>query len=246
MSPNKEFDLSIIIPGRNEEKRIGQTLDTLIAYLKKHDMGRVEILVVVNKTVDNTLSVAKERIKQHHALDAINLTSNLGKGYAVKVGMQKTSGAYKMFMDADLATPLHHLEEVKQYMHGGADVIIGTRNLAKIHKGLVRKFVSTFGNILVRVLLGLRINDTQCGFKAFRKEVANDIFGLQRITEWGFDMEVLAVAHKRGYSIQTIDIPDWHDVAGGSLGVGIAASLATFLDLAKIRLNLWLGRYRQK
>lgn len=245
MKENK-YDLAIIIPGKNEAKRIEGSLDKLASYLKKHDLGRVHVFLIVNNTTDNTVELALNKAKNFDKLDVYDLASTKGKGYAVKVAMHKVEARYKMFMDADMATPLHHLEEFHRYMKGGTDVIIGLRNLTESHKGL-RKFISTFGNILVRVFLGLKIKDTQCGFKAFRSEVADDLFGNQRIESWGFDMELLAIAHKRGYSIQTVPIPDWQDVQGGTVSnVATQAALSTFVDLLKIKLNLLTGRYKKK
>ena len=158
--------------------------------------------------------------------------------------MLQAHGKYRLFMDADLATPLHHLETLSRHMAKNLDVIIGIRNLTTSHRGL-RKFISSFGNFLVRLLLRLKIRDTQCGFKAFRGEVAEDLFRNQRIMGWGFDMEVLAIAVKRGYAIQTILIDDWRDVAGGTFkNVAVTGAFSTFRDLLKIKWNLLTRRYR--
>jgi hypothetical protein len=138
-------------------------------------------------------------------------------------------------MDADLATPLHHLETVAKLTREDVDVIIGVRDLEKSHHGL-RKVISNFGNLLVRRLLRLGIRDTQCGFKAFRGPVADDLFAHQRVVGWGFDIEVLALATQRGYSISTIAIDDWQDVAGGTFtNVAVTGALSTFRDLLRVR-----------
>lgn len=241
-----QVDLSIIIPARNESKRIGGMLESLAKYLKKHPHGHTEVLIVINHSSDNTAEVAKQYRKLFDSYQVITRTLHPGKkGAGVQTGMLRARGKYRIFMDADLATPLHHLEEVRKYIKGGSDVIIGVRNLASSHKGL-RKLISNFGNLLVHIVLGLRINDTQCGFKAFRDEVAMDIFAKQKITGWGFDMEVLAIAKKRGYSIAQIPINDWQDVAGGSLNnVAVTGALSTFKDLLRIRWNLLRGIYKQ-
>ena len=239
-------DLSIIIPAYKEEKRIGATLEELAAFLKRADLGRVEVIVAVTRGGDDTAEVARQRQSNFADLKVFESNVHRGKGHAVAEGMAKATGRYKMFMDADLATPLHHLETVARQIQAGNDVIIGVRDLAKIHKGLPRKLISTFGNILVRVVLGLKLKDTQCGFKAFRAAVADDLFSVQKIEGWGFDMELLSVAKRRGYSLATVDIPDWRDVAGGSLGVGIKASLMTFAELFKIKWYLITGKYDRK
>jgi dolichyl-phosphate beta-glucosyltransferase len=156
--------------------------------------------------------------------------------------MQAARGRYRLFMDADLATPLHHLEAVAKLMREDVDVIIGVRDLQQSHRGL-RKVISNFGNHLVRRLLRLGIRDTQCGFKAFRGPVADDLFARQTIVGWGFDIEVLALASRRGYRIGTVPIDDWQDVAGGTFtNVAVTGALSTFRDLLRVRRSLARAR----
>lgn len=240
----RQVDLSIIIPAKNEGKRLGKTLNELSAYLKKTNLGMVEVLVVADGE-DNTVEVADSKRPLFDAYKVLKDIQKPGKGAAVKYAMLKASGQYRLFMDADLATPLHHLETLQKHINSGSDVIIGVRNLSSSHTGL-RKFISNFGNFLVRLLLGLKIHDTQCGFKAFRADVAKDVFDKQRILGWGFDMEVLAIARSRGNTIQAIAINDWRDVAGGTFNnVAVAGAISTFKDLLKIKWNLISGKYRR-
>lgn len=242
----KQIDLSIIVPAYNEAKRIGESLDILSHYLKDNDVfGSVEVIVVAAKGRDRTIEIAEAKQSKFASFRVINAGTHAGKGRDVRLAMLEAKGNYRMFMDADLATPLHHLNEVQSFIKSGADVIIGTRNLSSSHKGL-RKFISSFGNLLVRILLRLNIPDTQCGFKCFKSNVAIDVFGKQVIQGWGFDMEVLAIAKKRGYSISTIPITDWKDVAGGTFkNVAVSGAVSTFKDLLKIKWNLVRGKYRQ-
>lgn len=236
-------DLTIIIPAKNEAHRIGESLDKLSGYIKQHDLGEVEVILVINNAQDGTVAIARQKTKLFNDCKVI-VDKSHGKGSAVKRGMLSAHGGYRLFMDADLATPLHHLQSIKKYMDEGVDVIIGVRNLSSSHTGL-RKFISGFGNLLVRIVLGLKIQDTQCGFKAFKDTVATDIFNLQRIWGWGFDMEALAIARKRKYSLQTLQIDDWRDVAGGTFNnVAVTGALSTLKDLLKIKLNLLSGKYK--
>lgn len=238
-------NLSIIIPAFNEAKRIGQSLDQLSKFLDSKNYALVEVVAVVAKGKDQTLEIAKSKAGQFKHFNAIDAGVHVGKGRDVKSAMLKAHGKYRLFMDADLATPLHHIDTVISYIEQGKDVIIGVRDLKSSHSGL-RKFISSFGNILIRLLLRIEIKDTQCGFKAFRDHVAEDLFGNQTITGWGFDMEILALAIKRGYSIQTIPITDWRDVAGGTFkNVAVSGAISTFKDLIKIKWNLMTGRYRK-
>ena len=241
---SKSPDLSIVIPAYNEARRIGVTLATLSDHLQAHrqDLGAVEVLVVVARGHDRTSELARAQANAFDQLEVIDAGAPAGKGRDVRVGMRAARGGYRLFMDADLATPLHHLETVAKLMREDVDVIVGVRDLQQSHHGL-RKVISNFGNHLVRRLLGLGIRDTQCGFKAFRGPVADDLFAHQTIVGWGFDIEVLALATQRGYSIGTIAIDDWQDVAGGTFtNVAVTGALSTFHDLLRVRRSLTRSR----
>ncbi len=239
------IDLSIIIPAYNEADRIGQSLETLADFLDKHDYGEVEVLVIAQG--DNTGPAAAKAAKLFKHFRVVDLKRRPGKGGAVRAGMFEAKGRYKLFMDADLATPLTHLDDVKAIMDRGSEVGICVRNLDITHKG-VRKFISGFGNFLVQTLLLPGIHDTQCGFKVFKSEAADEIFSRQTIVSWGFDMEALALARKFGYNIELIPTNDWKDPKSVGL-VGdsnIKVAIQTFKDLLVIRWNLMIGKYRKK
>jgi dolichyl-phosphate beta-glucosyltransferase len=238
------IDLSIIIPAYNEARRIGVSLATLSDHLQAHahDLGAVEVVVVVARGDDRTAELARAQANSFDTYDVLDAGEPAGKGRDVRLGMRAACGRYRLFMDADLATPLHHLETVAKLMREDADVIIGVRDLEQSHRGL-RKVISNFGNHLVRRLLRLDIHDTQCGFKAFRGPVADDLFGRQTILGWGFDIEILALASQRGYRISTIEIDDWQDVAGGTFtNVAVTGALSTFRDLLRVRRSLAKSR----
>lgn len=240
----ESIDLSIIIPAYREGDRIGKTLNSLAEYLSKHDLGKVEIIVVIADSPDNTLNIAQSKKSLFRNFRIIQPGPKMGKGRDVNIGMLTATGKYKLFMDADLATPLHYLETVNKLVKTGSMVGIGVRNLNQSHKGL-RKFISSFGNRLVQFLLLPGIKDTQCGFKYFEAQAANAIFKRQTIQSWGFDMEVLALAKKLGYKIDLIEIPDWQDVAGGSFrNVAVTGALQTFKDLLSIKYKLLFNRYK--
>ncbi len=245
-----ELDLSIIIPTYKEAGRIGKTLEELASYIKAHKY-KTEVLVVDAGSPDKTREVAETKAKlfaNFRFVDAGPKPPRRAiKGKQVRAGVFEASGRYIMFMDADLATPLKYLQQVYAAIDADQPVAICVRNLQESHKGL-RKLISGFGNFLVQMLLLPGIKDTQCGFKAFRSDAAQEIFGRQTILGWGFDMEVLAVARKLGYDIELIDVPDWKDVTKGSKISGspaVQAALQTFGDLLNIKWGMITGRYRQ-
>jgi dolichyl-phosphate beta-glucosyltransferase len=213
--------LSIIIPVYKEAGRIERSLDELAKFLAKHDnQGDTEVLITTGP--------------------------RQGKGYQVRAGMMEAKGEYKLFMDADLATPLHHLQTVRQLMQEGSEVIIAVRNLSGTHTGL-RKWISGLGNGLVQTLLLPGIKDTQCGFKAFSTLAAEELFRRQTIMGWGFDMEILAIARMQGYRIAQIEAPDWSDKPNGTFDGEIgSAALETLGELMTIIWRRWTGRYRRK
>jgi len=244
-----QIDLSIIIPAYMEAPRIGDALARLAAFLQDHNYGSVEVLVVTADSPDGTASIASSKAGLFKNFRLIHAGPRVGKGRDVRIGMYEARGRYKMFMDADLATPLAHLEDVKAFMDRGGQVGIAVRDLLVIHKGLGRKVMSKSANIGAQLLVVPGIKDTQCGFKVFEASVAEAIFSRMTMLQWSFDMEVLAIARLLGYTIDFIEVSDWKDpkakgagLAGDSL---VKIALNGFLDPVKIRLNIWTGRYRR-
>lgn len=199
---------------------------------------------------DDTGAAAQHEAKHFHSLRVINLGKRAGKGGAVRAGMLMAKGKYRLFMDADLATPLKHLDDVQAAISRQEKVIIAVRDLVKIHKDIKRKFMSKFGNLVAQAVLVPGIKDTQCGFKAFAADAAEEVFSRQTMPGWSFDLEILKIARLRGYKISTFDANDWEDPKQESAGlVGdspLRAAIDTFLDIFRIRLNVWLGKYRHK
>lgn len=242
--------LSIVIPTYNEAGRIGKTLDDLSEYLKKEKID-AEVIVADASSPDGTGKIVEKHKKYFDDLVVLDAgpkpEGKFIKGRQVKAGMLKAKGDIVLFMDADLATPLKYIKDALQQIESGNEVSICVRDLQKSHKGL-RKLISGFGNFLVQLLLLPGIQDTQCGFKAFTKDSVKVIFPLQTIDGWGFDMEILAIARKKGYTVGLIQVPDWQDIKEGSKISGsspIKASLQTFGDLLRIRWQMIRGRYKK-
>ncbi len=244
-----QVDLSIIIPAYMEANHISDTLVRLARFLNTRHYGVVEVLVVTADSPDGTARIAQSQSHLFQHFRLIPAGPRVGKGRDVRLGIYEAKGRYKLFMDADLATPLAHLDDVKTFMDHDGQVAIAVRDLLRIHKGLMRKLMSKAANLAAQALVVPGIKDTQCGFKVFEAAAAEAIFSRMTMLQWSFDMEVLAIARQLGYTISFIETPDWHDPKTSENGlVGdsqIKVVLGGFSDPFKMRLNIWSGRYRK-
>jgi len=257
MTQDKEhIDLTIVIPTYNEVTRIAQSLQAIAKYTGKISQT-IEVIVVDADSPDGTVKIAQKQAKLFTHFRVISAgpkpPKRAIKGKQVQIGMLQARGDYVVFMDADLATPLKYLSDVFELARQNKPVGICVRNLQKSHTGL-RKLISGFANFFVQLLILPGIRDTQCGFKAFQKDVAKQVFSRQVVAGWGFDMEVLAIARQLGYQIDTFDVPDWHDVQhgeddkqklSGSKFSALRAAFQTFPDVVKIKWRLVRGKYKK-
>lgn len=240
-------DLSIVIPAYREEKRIGKTLDSLAAFLKTDRTLKdknIEVIVVSADSSDNTHKVVLDKKKLFRDLKLVKPGSHVGKGRDVRVGMLQAHGKAIMFMDADLATPLKYIPLFLKEFQAGSDVVVATRNLHRHHPSLPRRALSNVGNILYRILGGVWIEDSQCGFKLFSDKATQTCFSKMTILGWGFDMEVLTIAKVNNFTITPIRVNNWKSVAGGTFNESVFKSaLASFSELLHIFLHRLLGHY---
>lgn len=241
------IDLTIIIPAYREADRIADVLKTLSEFLNSRNYGEVEVMVVAADSPDGTIKIAEAQKGLFKHFRVVHAGPRVGKGRDVRLGIFEAKGKYRLFMDADLATPLHHLDDVKKFMDKGGKVAIAVRDLLVIHKGLARKVMSKSANIAAQVLVVPGIKDTQCGFKVFEAEAAEAIFSRMTMLQWSFDMEILAIARKLHYPIDFIETPDWKDPKAEGAGlVGdsqIKVVINGFMDPFKIRFGMWTGKY---
>lgn len=256
MALARAIDLSIIIPTYNEATRvqgvprIRHSLCQLSAYLAWHAQGLTyEVMVVDAQSPDGTSQVVAALLGGWPALKLVDAgpkpAGQFTKGRQVALGMLQASGRYALFMDADLATPLHHLQQVFALMARGEPMGIGVRSLHHAHHG-VRRSISRVGNWLAQRLLVPGIDDTQCGFKVARRDVALQLFALQRVPGFGFDLELLALARHFGYSITALPIPDWQEVEAGSKlapRAAVKAAVGVLIDMLLIDWRLRSGAY---
>jgi dolichyl-phosphate beta-glucosyltransferase len=241
--------LSIIIPAYKEGDEFGARLETLEAYLTAHHEGQTEVIVMMQSDdASGDREMAALEARKFHNIRIVNLGERAGKGGAVRAGMFEATGQYRLFMDADLATPLEHIGDALALIEQGYPVGIAIRDLVGTHKDFTRKFITKVGNILAQVILLPGISDTQCGFKYFSAEATETIFKRMTITGWGFDLEALALARKFHYQIGQIPAPDWKDPKAAGL-VGDSASGAAvqvFKDLLRVRWKLITRQYEKE
>ena len=235
---------SIVIPAYNESDRIRPTLDEIIRHVQEHKWD-AEILVVDDGSRDDTPEIVRAYSRQHPQIQLIQNPGNRGKGFSVRNGMLHARGDICLFTDADLSSPIAEAEKLFDAIHQGADIVIGSRwlraELQTERQPLYRQAFGRIFNILLRLVLGLHFRDTQCGFKAFRREAAQRIFPLQRIERWGFDPEILFLA--RRMSFRTVEVPVVWAHSEGTRLHPFRDGLRMFGDVMRIRWSALTGAY---
>jgi dolichyl-phosphate beta-glucosyltransferase len=241
--------LSIIIPAYNEARRLPRFLQRIVAVLNQRGCSH-EIIVVDDGSNDRTAQAVEQLAQQHPQLRLIQLRSNRGKGAAVRRGMQAARGALQLFADADGATPIEELTRLQSAVAAGADLAIGSRALAAtdpnftVHARWHRSLLGTFFNAVVQ-RLGIRnIADTQCGFKLFRRSIAQDLFSVTCVDGYAFDLELLYIARRRGYRIAEVPI-NWTDQPGSKVRLW-RDGIIMLRELLAVRKREAKGHYRPR
>jgi dolichyl-phosphate beta-glucosyltransferase len=239
--------LSLLIPAYNEAARLGATLGQVLAYLHSQPYPS-ELIVVDDGSTDNTVAVAEEYFASHTgnvATRVLTYTPNRGKGYAVRLGLLAARGTVALFSDADLSTPIEEVPALlKPILAGECDVVFGSRaldnELVGDHQPWLREQSGRFFNRMVRLATALPYADTQCGFKAFRLDVCTPLIESARLDRFGFDVELLLLAHQAGLRLREQPVR-WNDVAGSK--VGILNGLHGFRELWALRQYSRRGFY---
>jgi dolichyl-phosphate beta-glucosyltransferase len=239
------LDLSIVIPAYNEEGRLPKTLDCVVAYLQTRP-DRSEIIVVDDGSSDRTAKVVKTYQEKYSAVRLVSNKQNRGKGFSVRHGMLEARGEISLFTDADLSTPMVEADKlIGALRERGFDAAIGSRavdrSLIEVHQSVIREQAGIFFNYMVRWIMGIEFSDTQCGFKAFRRERTRIIFEQQRIERFGFDPEILFLAKRNGLRVAEIPVRWSHDSAT-KVNV-VADGVRMLLELLLIRWNAIRGCY---
>jgi len=237
--------LSLIIPAFNEEARIGNSLERVLSFLHSEPYPS-EVLIVDDGSQDGTTDLVRQRYGNHDRVRVHHHSRNLGKGQAVKQGMQLGSGEYLFFSDSDLSVPIEMLPVFLAHLENHCDVTIGTRqksgSIIEVHQPFYRELMGKSYTRLSNWILGLQVSDVTCGFKGFRREAARELFSRQRLKNWSFDAEILYLARLKGCRVQEIPVR-WRDDRATKVRLwrDVWTSL---LGLLQIRLYDFQGKYR--
>jgi dolichyl-phosphate beta-glucosyltransferase len=235
---------SFVIPAYNESARIRPTLDAILCYSAQHNW-QVEILVVDDGSRDDTPQIVRDYAERHPQIVLVENPGNRGKGFSVRNGMLHARGDICLFTDADLSSPMSEAQKLFDAIAAGADIAIGSRwlraELQTERQPLFRQLLGRIFNLALRLILGLNFADTQCGFKAFRRDAARRVFPLQKIERWGFDPEILFLARKQGLVVKEVPVV-WAHSEGTRLHP-IRDGLRMFVEVLHIRWNSISGAY---
>jgi dolichyl-phosphate beta-glucosyltransferase len=241
MTDQQDFLVSIIIPAYNEESRLPKALTEIARYVE-NQAACVEVLVVENGSRDRTTEIAEEFAARFSFMYVLH--SPKGKGAAVRAGMMAGRGRYLFMCDSDLSMPIVELNKFLPPAIDRYDVAIASREGPGAHRYNEPPYRHLMGrtfNFLVRVLAIPGFQDTQCGFKCFRREVARDVFADLTLEGWSFDVEALFIALRRGYRVVAVPV-DWYFDAESRINP-IPDTWRMLRDVLKIRLNGWRGVY---
>ena len=238
-----EPKLSIVIPAYNERERIVATLGAMASHVS--DLGFPwELLIADDGSQDDTVALCEDL--QLVNLRVLKTPKNGGKGSAVQRGMLAAQGQYVLFADADNSTPIEEVSKLLHKLeHEGYDVAVGSRAADGAEEGkksLWRKVLSGGLRWIVKYIFFIPAKDTQCGFKMYTREAAQNLHAKQTIMGFSFDLEILYLASKYGYRIAEVPV-SWVDAPGSK--VDTRKEVQRFVrDLIKIKLNDLKGIYR--
>jgi len=235
--------LSIVIPAYNEAARIDASLAAVANYVRAKNLS-AETIVVDDGSTDSTAAIASRRCETR----VLRNERNRGKGFSVRRGVLEARGELILFSDADLSAPIEEADKLLSALESsGADAAVGSRALERkligVHQSWLREWGGRFFNLLVRVFTGLRIHDTQCGFKLFRRRTTRHAFELQRVERFGFDPEILFLIHRLGGKVIEVPVRWNHDPA--TRVRYLRDSIHMTLDLLALRWRAWRGQYQK-
>jgi len=234
--------LSIVVPAYNEEARLPASLQAIAAFVEQQSYA-VEVVIVDNNSTDSTHTIAQEFASEQPYMRVL-FEKTQGKGAAVRTGMLAARGQYRFICDADLSMPIEEVQKFLPPQLSGYDIAIASREApgaVRYNEPWYRHLMGRVFNTIVRLFAVPGFQDTQCGFKMFRDDVAEDVFPLQTMNGWSFDVEVLYAAQRRGYTIVEVPI-NWYYKDNTRIHP-IHDSIDMFVEVFKIRRNGLRGMY---
>jgi len=236
--------LSLIIPAFNEENRLPRTLSQVFTFTEKQPFSS-EVLIAENGSTDRTYEIAREFVQRRTNARVLRMEQR-GKGAAVRGGILAARGDYRFICDADLSMPIDEVNKFLPPALTDYDVAIGSRELPgsrRYDEPSYRHWGGRAINFAIQTLILPGLNDTQCGFKCFRAQAAEDLFARQTLSGWSFDIEILYLARRRGYRIKEVAI-NWHFGPESKVSA-VTDALRMLTDIFRIRLRALLGRYER-
>jgi len=237
MSNTQPIKLSVVIPAYNEAERLPATIEEAYAWLTERFGSDFEMIVVDDGSSDATVEEVGAMADGRPHLKLLQQPQNRGKGAAVRRGMLEAKGDIRLFMDADHSTHIREVLKVLDAANGGADVVIASRQHPEsdvsVSQSWLREHMGKSFNLLMRALVGLKLEDTQCGFKAFTAKAAEALFSRQKLDGFSFDVELLFLASRLGFSV--IEIPvEWINEPNSRVRM-LADPALMFADIMRIR-----------
>ncbi|HEV2425149.1 MAG TPA: dolichyl-phosphate beta-glucosyltransferase [Terriglobia bacterium] len=237
--------LSIVVPAYNEAQRIGRSLAAIHWYLASKSYS-AEVTVVDDGSSDGTADIVASVVQHWPSFRLIRNDRNRGKGYSVRRGVLEARGEYVLFTDADLSAPIDQTGMLIAALEStGADAAIGSRALQReligVHQPLFREWGGICFNLAVRLFTGLKLRDTQCGLKLFRREATRRAFEHLKAERFGFDPELLFLVERWGGRIVEIPVR-WDNDPATRFSV-LRDALRSFREVAEVRWRALTGQY---
>jgi dolichyl-phosphate beta-glucosyltransferase len=238
--------LSVVIPAYNEALRVGSTLEKVRQYLQTRNY-ETELILVDDGSSDDTPEILEEARHQIFSIRVFRNDPNRGKGYSVRRGVLEARGKLVLFTDADLSAPIEEANKLIAAAESErADVVVGSRALDRrligVRQPRFREFSGRLFNLFVRIFTGLKIRDTQCGFKLFRRATTRRAFELQRVKGFGFDPELLFLIQRLGGKVVEVPVR-WNDNPATKVHF-LRDSTRMFFDLVLLRWRALTGKYK--
>ncbi len=236
--------LSVVIPAFNEERRLPQTLLSVVEYLDAR-AETYEVIVVDDGSRDTTAKLVRQFSRLSPRVRLLACPQNHGKGFAVRLGIMNAVGERILYEDADGASPIEELVRLEAELQKGADIAIGSRAMVSAETAVrtiwLRKFMGRVFNFLVNVIVVPGIEDTQCGFKLFTRDAARFLFSRQQAEGFSFDVEIIFLAQRAKLQIAEVPV-NWTNIPGSKVNL-VKDSILMLADVVRFRVRDLMGSY---